>query len=368
MATKSASKKKDNKKYGPQVTKKSSNISKSAENTIKKNTDPDVKVINIKKEFLIPFAIILVLFITLLISIFTSGFKVKPFGIGYPTDEELKTKAADYINTTLLQGQGTAEITKVERFGSNLKKITFPYNSQDIDAFITLDGSKLYVYGKEYELNPDYSVEDGKYSKTDKPKAQFFTMSFCPYGNQAEGMIDNVRKLLGDKIELEPHYVIYSDYAKNGGVKWQDYCTDETEKYCSMHGIQELNQDVREMCVYQNQTSKYWDFVMAVNLKCTAQDVDTCWEGVANDTGVNASDVKSCFTANRDTILASEAALGTEKEVQGSPTIFINDVAYDAARNPEAFKNALCSSFNDKPKDCDTTLSTSTPDSQGQCN
>ena len=75
---------------------------------------------------------------------------------------------------------------------------------------------------------------------------------------------------------------IYSNYNGGGAT----YCLDKENKYCSMHGIQELNQGVRELCVQKYQPDKLWDFVMKINKACSASNADTCWEAVAKTAGV----------------------------------------------------------------------------------
>ncbi len=188
---------------------------------------------------------------------------------------------------------------------------------------------------------------------SNNPTAYLFTMTFCPYGNQAEDGIIPVVDLLGDNIEIEPHYVIYQDY-RGGGP---EYCLDDENQYCSMHGIQELNQDVRELCVYRDQKDKYWDFVDAINKACDYKNVDTCWEGVAATTGVNATQVKTCEQNDALELLATEVELNEKYNVKGSPALVINDSTYQGGRAPEDYKTAICSAFNNAPAECSTTLS-----------
>ena len=56
--------------------------------------------------------------------------------------------------------------------------------------------------------------------KSDKAKIDFYVMSYCPYGNQAEDGMSPVAALLNDKINFEPHYVIYGNYG-GGGPKYR---------------------------------------------------------------------------------------------------------------------------------------------------
>ena len=45
-----------------------------------------------------------------------------------------------------------------------------------------------------------------------KPQIDFYVMSYCPYGNQAEEAIEPVYNLLKNKADFKPHYVFYSNY------------------------------------------------------------------------------------------------------------------------------------------------------------
>jgi len=49
-----------------------------------------------------------------------------------------------------------------------------------------------------------------------------------------------------------------------------------------MHGIQEVNQDVRELCVWKYQKDKFWSFLKEINKSCSSQNADTCWEAGRN--------------------------------------------------------------------------------------
>jgi hypothetical protein len=105
----------------------------------------------------------------------------------------------------------------------------------------------------------------------------------------AEELIEKVYEKLGDNAFFNPHYVIYSNY---GGAA---NCIDSEQKYCSMHGLQEVNQDVREICVNNYfGISKWFDFAIAMNSKCSAQNADSCWENVAKDLGLDTAKISDC--------------------------------------------------------------------------
>lgn len=197
-----------------------------------------------------------------------------------------------------------------------------------------------------------------------KPQIDFFVMSYCPYGNQAEEAIEPVYQLLKDKAIFNPRYVIYSNYGGGG----PNYCIDNGN-LCSMHGIQELNQDIREACVNKYLgIGKWFEFALAMNKECNSGNADSCWEGVAKKLGLDFEMIKKCQAEEGVALMRENKALGDKLRVSGSPTVFIDGESYAGARTPEAYKTALCGAFETQPSECSVTLSgasTTTPTTGG---
>jgi hypothetical protein len=135
-----------------------------------------------------------------------------------------------------------------------------------------------------------------------------------------------------------------------------------------MHGIQELNQNVREICVNKyNGTKEWFDFVIAMNAKCSAANADTCWKKVAESVGLDTEKIATCEKNEADAILASELELNTLLSVSGSPTIFVEGAQYQGDRSAAGFQQALCSAYDGKkPAGCanvqvDSTSATAAP-------
>jgi len=270
------------------------------------------------------------------------------------------TKVIDFINTNLLQGQATAVLSGVSE-ESGVYKIDFKVNDQAYTFYVTEDGKLLFTSGGPMPesttgTNGQNTATQTNIPKQDAAQALLFVMSFCPYGNQAEGAMLPVANLLKGIADIQVHYVIYSNYSTG----YPNYCLDKENKYCSMHGIQELNQDVRELCVEKYQKDKYWDFVSAVNTQCTAQNADTCWENVAKSVSIDTAKVKTCQKDEALTILAQEVQLDQAFGVSGSPQLVINGVEYSGARTAEGYKTGVCSGFNTAPASCSQTLQSST--------
>jgi len=196
------------------------------------------------------------------------------------------------------------------------------------------------------------------------PTLSFYVMSYCPYGNQAEEGIAPVYEILKGEANFEPHYVIYSNY-QGGGPQ---YCRDTDSLYCSMHGIQELNQNFREQCVakYMGMDS-YFDFALAMNTECNYQNADTCWEPVAADLGLDVEKIKTCEEEEWQDFAAADLALNQQLGVRGSPSVFINGESYSGGRAPGDYLAALCAEFDVAPEGCSEPLQASAQTAQGSC-
>lgn len=255
-------------------------------------------------------------------------------------------------------------------------------------------------------------------TKTDKPQLDFYVMSFCPYGNQMESTLRPIFDLLGNKIDLRPRYIFEkiegnlgeyckqrsgdpaqcSNYVKAGYFKTEAECktyvTDSNSKcndektylkigsnlYSSLHGRQEANQDVREICAYNMVDDKkiWWDFVKNVNDSCNQNDADTCWEEQAKKAGLDTNKITECFNTQAGDLIEKEIVDTTKNNIQGSPSLMLGDQAFpptidsqstdqnlkigdkvyslNDTRSSNVIKAAICSAFNKAPKECKTVL------------
>jgi hypothetical protein len=200
--------------------------------------------------------------------------------------------------------------------------------------------------------------------KTDTPDVSLYVMAFCPYGQQAEDGMWPVLDLIKDKINFQLHYVIYSPTYYKG--QESTYCLNGT--YCSMHGVGEVNEDMRQKCIMQSYNSSVWlSYIKEINSKCSASNVDTCWEGVAQAAGIDTAAVKNCFNSSATSFALSEQTLNEQYGVQGSPMMFINGVEYQGGRTADSYKTAICNAFNTAPSECGQALSTTASTTSGSC-
>jgi len=296
----------------------------------------------------------ILLVIIAIIAIITQGFIRNP--LVSPKNSLVVKSAIDYIKQNYFK-DSTVTIANA-KWTNGVYDISFKANDQEYKAYVSGNGKWLWS-SAPIELVTTPSQASTSTPKTAQPEVKLFTMAFCPFGNQAEYNIIPAVDLLKGSVGVEPHYVIYENYPNNDTTKYKDYCWDASGKYCSMHGKSELVQDVRELCVYKYEKDKYWQFVDAINKKCTSQDVDTCWSGVADTIGLDKTKMNDCVNNEGLDFLVEELALDKEYSVTGSPMLIINKVNFEGSRNPEAYKTGICNAFLDanKPAACNTKLS-----------
>lgn len=282
-------------------------------------------------------------------------------------------------------------------------------------------------------------------TKSDKPQLELFVMSFCPYGNIAENITKPVYDLIGNKTEIVLRYIFdkiaeelpvfctnryqayyqqidpkncqnYVDQKQVESIEKcqqlmaqqkksldeevkncqneNNYLTSNKTRYSSMHGKQELNQGIREICAWNNtdDKKKWWDFVLKVNTNCTDQNADTCWEDNAKAANLDSTKITECFNKEAISIIENQLSLVEKYQAYSSPSFIINGTAFPPEsawtndntgtvkigtkvykqseyRSPNVIKEAICAAFNKAPKECATVLaenSTSVP--EGGCN
>lgn len=266
---------------------------------------------------------------------------------------ETKEESGVYAITALITDQNDRTSTSTLHMSKDGKY--FLANAIDID--------EIKAQMAEQQAGNGQAQPAANMPKSDNPKVELFTMSYCPFGNQAEDGLSPVARLLDGSVEIEPHYVIYSDY--NGGG--EKYCLDKDDKYCSMHGIDELKQDVRELCIYKYNRSKFWDYIDAVNKDCDLNNIEDCWDGPAQELGIDSGKIASCLDNEAMDMLAKEVELGKKYGISGSPALVINGVKYQGGRASEDYKLGICGAFNEQPEKCSEKLGEVTAAASGGC-
>jgi len=193
------------------------------------------------------------------------------------------------------------------------------------------------------------------------PVVDLFVMSFCPYGVQAETAIGPVVDLLGSKADIRIRYITTIGGTTVSSVK-------------SLHGPSEAQEDLRQLCIREENPDTYWKYLNLFNARCypvwqNATLLASCRENVTATLGIRLADSETCASGSEGLGLLTTDELDAKKySATASPTLLINGIKYAGARTPEAFKTAICASFETAPAECATNLSSvSATSSSGGC-
>jgi len=289
-----------------------------------------------------------------------------------PIDVLLEDTIA-FVESEMVTPGVTAEVTKVTT-ESGLYKITLTLTNgnetTEVDSYVTKDGKMLFYRWAEMtpaaaEPTATPVPQTAAFDAPDvaKPVVEFFVMSFCPYGLQAEQGLEPVYQLLKDTVDWKPHYVIYANYGGGG----PDYCI-ANGTLCSMHGINEVNEDARQLCIYNSYDSAtFWAYLKNVYTDCSLGNIETCWLTAAEAAGVDTDAVTECQEEQAVELLQAEYDLNQEMGVSGSPAVFINSMRYSGGRAPENFKQAICSGFGTVPSECSQAVGTAAATTSAGC-
>jgi len=290
-----------------------------------------------------------------------------------PIIEQLKTKIPALASATYTKKDFSEVKDYVKKSGITALP-AFVFNSNNIDPninsfLIPLENGK-YILNIWATFDPFAEIcwnwvddnEDGKIDcedpkckntlacapKVDKPKAELYVMSYCPYWTQAQKWFLQVMDKLWKVADTEIHFVNYI-----------------------MHGEKEWEQNLREYCIQKEQKDKFNDY-----LRCFLKAWD--YEGCLKEANIDEKKLQACIDKtkkeiNYDKNMADKTRrfplfdLETNKneqyQVQGSPTFVLNWVKVENVwRNAKAYADLICNSFKEKPEECNFDFDTTTYD------
>jgi thioredoxin 1 len=233
--------------------------------------------------------------------------------------------------------------------------------NQDKTAFVsalkklesTLDTSKVKfppplkpVASPQPKITPEEACT--KMNKSENPVLEAYIVSRCPFGLQMQRIMYNViTKLPQAAANINVRYI---GSVADGNIT-------------SMHGEIEAQENLRQICIRDEQSSKYWDYVscyMKENKSDECLDSESIdkvkLQGCIDDSGRGIAYAKKDFD------------LVDSYGITGSPTLMMNNEKVSEfnfatnetnGRSPEAVKNLLCCGFKTKPPVCSTILNAS---------
>jgi len=265
-------------------------------------------------------------------------------------------RGLDFVNTFLLSG-ATATLDSISESGYGLYELTIDIQGTKYASYITEDGKLLFPTGHDIDEVSSQAQQAPEppapvdISKSDRPVVELFIWSYCPYGVQAQGSLSEVASLLGGNADFEA--VLYHDG----------------------HGAYETQQNKIQACIQEVAKDKFWEyaasFVETIYPKCGAtRDIEcdkTESVELMKSLGIDDSEVMSCVNDRGEDLIAGHVARAINYGITGSPSLVINGLKVNTARNSEAFKAAVCEAFNEAPEECGETLSSSSNAASGNC-
>lgn len=289
--------------------------------------------------------------IIFLLAIILTGCKAKEEKPVVVTIDEAKQKTLDFINKYFMRSGETASISEaVEEPKYNMYKFTVLLPSgETTTSYASKDGKEFMPQVINFQEVEDSQAktQDGQapaaadttVPKSDKPVAELFVMTHCPYGTQAEKGFIPAIKAIGDKADVKIRFVHYF-----------------------MHDP-ENTETPRQVCIREEQGDKYLAY-----LECFLEG-DGKSANAGNDpsvcmkkAGVNESKVNECVSSGKSKeYYDQDSELSKKAGVTGSPTLVINGQKAQGGRDSASYLKAICNAFNNQPDECSKELSSASP-------
>lgn len=152
-----------------------------------------------------------------------------------------------------------------------------------------------------------YKVRAGIYFKRKKipGRLDMFVMSLCPFGNIAVGSImqAKMQKKMPEKLDMHVHYIL------------SPLPADVAMPLKSMHGLAEVEEDIRQLVVEKYFPDKWPDYMLLRSKNFES----TYWDDAARGAGLDPEIVRSKAREEGEALLRENAALARELRITASP-------------------------------------------------
>jgi len=255
-------------------------------------------------------------------------------------------------NTKITIGK-IKDVSNVYEFELNLINSNNSNDAQKYISYITKDGKILFTSGVKLEelakikgastnQTETKKLTCNDLNKSDSPKLTAFVVADCPFGLQTQRLFKQVINQLPALSEnLDIKYI--------GSI--------ENKKITSMHGEKEAEENLRQICIREEQKEKYWPYIT-----CYMQEgkTDTCLTAEKIDT----ANLQACMNdPNRGNNYAQkDFDLGKKFQISASPTLLLNNSQVISeedfgGRVANTIKNIICCASNNKADYCNQQLS-----------
>jgi len=239
-------------------------------------------------------------------------------------------------------------------------KLTTSQGSSEETYYVSQDGKLFFpqaiitteiVPQQQTQQPAQQNLTCNDLTKVDKPELDAFVVSNCPYGLQMQRILSPVVAFFGDKANIKIRYI--------GSV------TSDGKNITSMHGDKEAVENLRQICIREEQSDKFWNYIACYIKK---GDTDNC----LTEAKIDKTKLNTCMSdTNKGVNYAKEDfALQNQYSVSGSPTLVLNGMVIDSdaeralatnmqinMRSADLWKSITCCGFSTEPSGCSQKLS-----------
>jgi len=276
------------------------------------------------------------------------------FSNGNSSTKIIAEKSVDYLNKNILQQGQTATLESFSE-ESGVIKISIKIGGNSYSSYTTKDGKLFFPEALNLDSKPANSTDQNNQpiaqetkqtcdslAKADKPLLEAYVVSKCPFGLQMQrAMADAVTNIPSLSQLVKVRYI--GDIS--GGT------------ITAMHGEAEAQENLRQICIREEQDNKYWDYV-SCHIK--AGDVNGCLSAAA----IDSNKLNGCITDNKRGLAYAKEdfSLNSKYSITGSPTLILNGQPVSefdfGGRSSEAIKTLLACGHSAKPDFSSTNLNT----------
>jgi len=283
----------------------------------------------------------------LVVSLLTKGFYL--YTLFQADAKSIGKKAVDFLNQTYLVGSNDKiSLKEAKKLSSGVYEIKMSFKGREFTSYVSPDGKMFFPRGQEMKIEkksafsasptPKKTCKDLK--KRESPLLEAFVVSKCPFGLQME-------RILNEIVKNIPQLKKYIKVEYIGELKGNEIV--------SMHGKEEAEENLRQICIREEQKEKFWNYISCHIKK---GEVEKCLKSAK----IDEKKLKECMEKRGLSYAKKDFENQKKYNVTGSPTLILNGERVSefdfGGRSAEAVKTLLCCGFEKKPDFCSTALST----------
>ena len=246
----------------------------------------------------------------------------------------LENSDSIFLQNSLKDNNMSVKVTSVEDYGADFYKVSFDILKEgkkqgSLQAYTSKDGESI-LFSKPHDLNklvvytapptptPAKELKCENMKKNENTELTAFVVSYCPFGIQTQRIAS---VLPGD---LRKHVKVrYIGAIANG-------------KITSMHGDREAQENLRQICIREEQPSKYWPYV-----SCSIKAGKS--EDCLSEAKVDTNKLTACTSDSERGLKYAEEDFDLQNQynVSGSPTLILNGSVVNESASAQALGKTM---------------------------